>query len=70
MNRDPVVSSNLVSAGYDESTQTLEVEFSSGMVYQYFNVEPSLYEQFLQAASKGAFLNTYIRSAYPFSRVG
>jgi hypothetical protein len=70
MIRDPVASSNLISAGYDAPSETLEVEFSNGTVYQYYNVGAALYEQFTQAPSKGQFLNTYIRNAYPYSRVG
>lgn len=70
MNRDPVPSSNLASVGYDDATQTLEIEFVNGTVYQYYNVAAPLFEQLMQAPSKGQFLNAYIRNAYPFSRVG
>jgi hypothetical protein len=70
MNRDPVASSNLISVGYDEPAQTLEVEFANGTVYQYYNVGSDLYDQFMRSSSKGQFLNTYIRNAYPYSRVG
>ena len=70
MNRDYVASSNLRSVGYDAATQTLEVEFSNGSIYQYFNVEQHLFDQMMASASKGQFLNTYIRSQYPYSRVG
>lgn len=70
MNRDPIASTNIASAGYDEASQTLEVEFTSGAVYQYYNVEPALAEEFFNAASKGQFLNVYIKNAYPYSRTG
>lgn len=70
MNRDPVASSNIATAGYDEPSQTLEVEFTSGAVYQYYNVEPGLAEQFFNAPSKGQFLNVYIKYAHPYSRTG
>lgn len=70
MNRNPVASSNLVSVGYDESSQTLEIEFLNGTIYQYYNVDIGLYNQFMNASSKGQFLNTYIRNAYPYSRTG
>jgi KTSC domain len=70
MNRDPVSSSNLASVGYDEQSQTLEVEFAGGSVYQYYNVGKELFDQFMTAPSKGQFLSTYIRNAYPFSRIG
>lgn len=70
MNREPVASSNLISAGYDETSETLEIEFSNGTIYQYYNVGAAIYEQFNTASSKGLFLNVYIKNAYPFSRVG
>jgi hypothetical protein len=68
--REPVASTNVTSVGYDEASETLEVEFANGTVYQYFNVGAELYRQFREAPSKGQFLNAYIRRAYPYSRVG
>ena len=70
IDREIVSSSNVASIGYDEQTETLEVEFLNGTIYQYFNVGVDLYEQLRAAPSKGQFLNTYIRNAYPYSRVG
>jgi hypothetical protein len=69
MAREPVASSNIASCGYDEQSQTLEVEFVNGSIYQYYNVGIDCYEQFMQSSSKGQFLNTYIRNAYPYSRI-
>jgi hypothetical protein len=70
MDRELVASSNLLSAGYDETAETLEVEFSNGTVYQYYNIGRMMFDQFMQASSKGQFLNIYIKNAYPYSRVG
>lgn len=70
MMRDYVASSTIASIGYDEASQTLEVEFNTGSVYQYYNIGSELYQNFIQAGSKGQFLNAYIRNAYPYSRVG
>jgi hypothetical protein len=70
MDRYSVASSNLVSIGYDEATQTLEVEFLNGSIYHYYNVPPNMFDQIMQNPSKGKFLNIYIKNAYPFSRVG
>lgn len=70
MERYSVASSNIASVGYDEGSQTLEVEFLNGSVYQYYNVPPNMHEQLMQGGSKGRFLNTYIKNAYPYSRVG
>lgn len=68
--RQSVASTNVISIGYDEQTETLEVEFLNGSVYQYYNVPPDLFERFRTAPSKGQFLNAMIRNAYPYSRVG
>ncbi|MCY1644593.1 helicase HerA-like domain-containing protein [Methylorubrum sp. SL192] len=70
MQRIAVASTNLVSIGYDEGAQTLEVEFANGTIYQYYNVGSDLYQQLMEAPSKGQFLNTYLKNAYPYSRVG
>ena len=70
MDKQPVASSNVRSVGYDSHTQTLEVEFLSGWVYQYYGVPDQMYQEFMQAASKGRFLNFYLKNRYPYSRVG
>lgn len=70
MERYSVASSNIYSVGYDERNETLEVEFLSGSIYQYYNVPPNMYAELMRAGSKGQFLNTYIKNAYPYSRVG
>lgn len=69
MDRVVVSSSNIISAGYDPGSETLEIEFKDGAVYQYYNVSAHLYEQFQSASSKGQFFNAYIKNAVPFSRV-
>ena len=69
MDRD-IASSNVVAIGYDRPTETLEVEFLKGAVYQYYGVPEHMYDNMMKAPSKGGFLNTYIRDSYPFSRVG
>lgn len=70
MKRDPVSSSNIVSAGYDAPSETLEIEFMSGAVYQYYNVPQSIYDAFIAAPSAGQFLSFQIKNAFPYSRVG
>ena len=70
MNRHQVASSNISSIGYDGATQTLEVEFQNGSVYQYYGVPEFFHQQIMQASSKGQFLYQYVRNAYPYSRVG
>lgn len=69
MDIQTVSSSNVKAVGYDEGTQTLEVEFLNGGVYQYYGVPEHLHTQFMGAASKGQFLHYYIKDRYPYSRI-
>ncbi len=39
MDRTSVTSSNIRSIGYDPRSKILEVEFTSGDIYQYFNIQ-------------------------------
>lgn len=70
MDRERVGSSTILTVGYDEASETLEIEFVSGAVYQYYNLPKPVWEQFSSSPSKGLFFNTYIKNFYPFSRVG
>lgn len=69
MEREPVSSSNLLSIGYDSESETLEVEFKTGTVYQYYNVPDFMHERLMAADSVGKFFNAEIKNAYPFERV-
>lgn len=64
MNRESVSSSNLESVGYDETTQTLEIMFKQGSVYQYNNVPKSVYDGLMSASSKGKYFAQYIKNVY------
>jgi len=70
VDRTPVGSSNIASIGYDPDSQTLEVEFVKGGIYQYFQVPSTVYEEFMAASSKGSFHSNSIKNRYPYSRVG
>lgn len=70
MDRLPVNSSNIASIGYDPSSQTLEVEFLSGAIYEYYGVPDYVYESFLNAGSKGGFFHQNVRNVYSYARVG
>ena len=68
MHRNPVSSSAISSVGYDERSSVLEVEFRSGVVYDYFKVPPRIYQDLLKAPSKGSFLSRRVRDRYLFER--
>ena len=69
MDRYSVASSDIKAIGYDAQTETLEVEFLSGWIYQYYGVPDHMRLEIMQAQSKGKFLNQYIKNSYPYSRV-
>lgn len=69
MEREFVASTNVLSIGYDTTSETLEVEYTNQAVYQYYNVPEPLYQQLMASDSKGQFLHVYIKPAYPCSRV-
>ncbi|MFA6458501.1 MAG: KTSC domain-containing protein [Patescibacteria group bacterium] len=70
MDRTPVSSSNIAAIGYDSDTETLEIEFLNGTLYEYRNVPQVIYDELMRAPSRGIYLNKEIRNAYPYSKIG
>lgn len=69
MKREEVDSSMLVSVGYDEKKKILEAEFTSGGVYEYYDVEKSVYDELMAADSHGSYFYNNIRDDYDYSRL-
>lgn len=70
MTRTPVSSSNISSIGYDPRTQTLEVEFHNGSVYQYHGVPTVIHQGLMAASSHGHFLDAYVKKgSYAYTRI-
>ena len=65
MRRTRVESTAIESVGYDPGTAVLEVEFTSGEVYRYFAVPPSVYRSLLEADSPGHYFGEVVREVYP-----
>ena len=66
MLRQIVESSALRSIGYDEEKMILEAEFKSGKVYQYNEVPMEVFQNLINAESKGKFFNQNITNVYSF----
>jgi hypothetical protein len=64
MQRAKLESRAVISAGYDPDTRILELEFSSGRVYQYAEVSESLYNWLQRTPGKGAFVSRMINGRY------
>ncbi|MBD3941007.1 KTSC domain-containing protein [Microbacterium sp. NEAU-LLC] len=69
MRREQLDSTAIASAGYDVGTGVLELEFTSGEVYRYFAVPPSIHRGLVSAASAGRFFRERVRDVYPAEHV-
>ena len=69
MNREPVQSSNISTVGYDETSQTLEIEFNNGGIYQYFDVPVAQYVELMRSESVGTYFSANIRAMYRYARL-
>ena len=67
MQRVPVESTCLATVGYEDGT--LEVEFTNGSVYRYFDVPERVHEELMAADSHGTFFNQRIRDTYRYARL-
>lgn len=64
-----VNSTDLTSVGYNADSQTLEIEFKSGGIYQYFNIPEGVYSALINANSHGKYFNQNIRDVYQCSKI-
>lgn len=69
MIRQTVSSSNIRSIGYDAKSQTLEIEFQDGDIYQYFNISESIYSALMSASSYGSYFHRYIKDQYQWTKI-
>jgi hypothetical protein len=67
--RQPVISSDLASVGYDAASQTLEIEFKATGVYRYFSVPADLYQSLLSTPSPGKFFLANIKGKFAWEKV-
>ena len=69
MQREPVESSMLRSAGYDPERSILELEFNNGRIYRYFGVPPEIFDELMTAESKGRYFLDQVDDLYPYLQV-
>lgn len=63
-----LTSSNLRRARHDESQMALEIEFTNGRTYRYFDVPLHEFEALTRAASPGTYFNENIKGRYRYAR--
>ncbi len=69
MDRKRFNSSQIRSVGYDESSQTLEIEFPSGSIVQYSRVSPEVHRRLMAAPSPGSFFQDRIEDEFTARRI-
>ena len=69
MKLEPVESSMIQAAGYDEKSSTLEVVFNSGKTYRYFEVPKTVYLELMESDSKGSYMLSDVIDCFPFEKI-
>lgn len=69
MERKKLSSGNLKAAGYDPSSQTLEIEFTNGSVVQYARVSPEVHRRLMSSAAASSYFRDNIEDEYTARRV-
>ena len=64
MERQSVQSCILRSVGYDDSTKNLEIEFHSGLVYQYSGVPSKVHTDLMNSTAVGKYFSEKIRNRF------
>jgi hypothetical protein len=66
----PLQSTSIAEAGYDEGTHTLRLRYIDGDLYDYRHVPKRVFDQLLAAPSKGQFVNWQIKPYYSYQYIG
>jgi hypothetical protein len=67
--RQPVKSRILKSVGYDDTAKILEIEFQSGLVYQYSGVPPKVYADLMRSSEIGKYFSDKVRTQFQTKQV-
>lgn len=67
MNRQRVISSNIKTVGHDPHTNTLEIEFNDGRVFQYAGVDQAKHQALMAAPSTGKHFHKFIKGKHPMT---
>ena len=69
MEHQPVTSRAIRAVGYNAPTQVMELRFTSGTLYRFFDVPEFLHRGLMLAKSKGAYFAKRINNRYRFEEV-
>jgi len=69
LERQSVKSAILRSVGYDDRTKILEIEFRTGLVYQYSGVPAKVYADLMHSDGMGKYFSEKVRPRFPTKQV-
>jgi hypothetical protein len=55
--------------GYDEPAKTLEIEFHTGLAYQYLGVPPKVYKDLMSSTEIGKYFTDKVRTQFRTKQV-
>ena len=64
-----VKSSNIHSIGYDSKKKILQIQFLNCDVYEYYDVQESIFVELMNAQSKGRYASKYIYYSYRYKKI-
>ena len=64
MRRKRVDSSAIAAIGYDDRLNVIEVEFTTGRIYDYFMVPPFIHDELIHADSICRYFNRTVKPKY------
>ena len=64
-----VESSQIAKIGYDLSSKTLVVKFKKGAVYSYSEVPQKIFDEFMQAESKGKYFHAKVKGIFKYLKL-
>ncbi len=64
-----VTSSNINAVGYDDSDNSMVVEFHNGTRYRYADVPQHVYDDLIAAPSVGSYFASHIRTQYSYWKI-
>jgi len=68
MDMQPVVSSNISAVGFDDKTNTMRIQFTSGATYE-ASAAKSDFDIFMASKSKGIHFNKVLKKAFAWSKI-
>lgn len=69
MNRTGVTANGIAQVGYEQGSEILEIEFTSGKVFQFYNVPEKMFDQFMNTTQKESYYEINIYERFPYKRI-